>query len=899
MRAALTLSLSRHHCYLIIMAASSIVQVNSWGAPSQREQKKRTIVKPACVGSILLVMYLGFMYLILNTFEDNTGQDSGAVSHLAKSFTRGTRSSSGKSGSVGKRDLDQQPGKSSSEKNASISMGKGDLVQQPEKSSSVLAGEENMDHQPISEAKEIEQKQSNQVSSSSVEKQQHPDLIHFCGDCFWKDTLVTCDKRVAWELTEKHIPEIESKQNNLVYCIKPDETHVAAFCGGCQFKDTDTTCQERLKFEMKQHGINKLAAMKKNLQFCKNPPYVLSPVCGGCARALTNVTSKAFRDGTPCSEMMLRRINHGKAASLAEAARLTVEEYPECQRCQPKTCWKTYFNDLAMNVKGLDKMDKGFLTKYWRFDLAAPKIEAPTTLALPSIPKEVRIPPSRFKDIEAFLTEKYNEFESNNDTKHVPIFIEYNPGIAPIPRKMKKLLPKYAEYVVAFRVTPANNCFRRDQMQDLPQKVWDHTMMSPTNMLGLALLDEEYGILPGYDIVVDIANQLGFVKDGYGTTYFGEPTFMDYRLFTLNDKVYLHANADITVVTPIELRSKRHSRKAEEGEFKLDIVYGDPRMEVFMLHQFNTIWSGGDRGKNFALFSVPNSTHPDEPDATYAEIDINPHHRVIQVHLDDVEMLKRKIVKKRIRRNYTVDPIMMRKVREEGNLTTSNMEPEPSFYTVDEHWYPGVRPAFRRAGHGGSCCVSLSRKEVLAQGEHISLTHENWGNNDNLLVGVAHTSVIWRKWYSDKNVPDSEKAMIPHTHYVSFFYAFEPRPPFNILARSGYFCLGFAGDDGTEGGNFNPHSILTFNRRLSQHNETFSCPQISFVSSFIEKVEDPSTTIIGYGLNDCTPRLVEVSKKEISRMVFSDPWEMKIEKETTSFDRDMADALEMSKPIAI
>ena len=114
-----------------------------------------------------------------------------------------------------------------------------------------------------------------------------------------------------------------------------------------------------------------------------------------------------------------------------------------------------------------------------------------------------------------------------------------------------------------------------------------------------------------------------------------------------------------------------------------------------------------------------------------------------------------------------------------------------------------------------------------------------------------------------------------------YFYAFEVRTPtpFRLHARSGYFCLGFAGEDGTEGGVYNPHSVLTVDRKLSQNNATFSCPQIHFVSSLIEKVEEPETTIIGYGINDCTPRIVEGSKKEVARTLFSDPWDMKIEKE--------------------
>lgn len=218
-----------------------------------------------------------------------------------------------------------------------------------------------------------------------------------------------------------------------------------------------------------------------------------------------------------------------------------------------------------------------------------------------------------------------------------------------------------------------------------------------------------------------------------------------------------------------------------------------------------------------------------------------------------------------------------KQVTSNGNLTTSEIEPRQSFFTIDEHWFPGTRGSFRRAGHGGACCVSLTRREAL-QGGHIKLPRRAWADDDYLLVGVAHTSVQWRKWYSNKSVPAREKAMVPHTHYVSFFYAFEPQPPFNLRALSGYFCLGFAGDAGTERGTFNPNSFLTGNRKLSQNNETFRCPQIHFISSFIEKVDEPSTTVIGYGINDCTPRIVEVSKREITRLLFSDPWEMKIER---------------------
>lgn len=104
--------------------------------------------------------------------------------------------------------------------------------------------------------------------------------------------------------------------------------------------------------------------------------------------------------------------------------------------------------------------------------------------------------------------------------------------------------------------------------------------------------------------------------------------------------------------------------------------------------------------------------------------------------------------------------------------------------------------------------------------------------------------------------------------YASFFYAFMPHPPFEIVARTGYFCLGY--ESSTDAGMPNPHSVLTPNRQFQQHNETFECPIIHFVQTIVEKADDPSSVVIGYGINDCTARLIEVSKGEIARMLFSD-----------------------------
>ena len=203
-------------------------------------------------------------------------------------------------------------------------------------------------------------------------------------------------------------------------------------------------------------------------------------------------------------------------------------------------------------------------------------------------------------------------------------------------------------------------------------------------------------------------------------------------------------------------------------------------------------------------------------------------------------------------------------MRAVGNLTEAADAPLPSFHNVDTVWYPGNRAPFKESVHGGACCVLFTESEL----------NEGYQSNhhESLLVGIAHTKVPWRPWYN--RASQQEKDLLPHTHYVTLFYAFDAYPPFQLRARSGFFCLGFVPETKnnplsvSEGGRFNPHNALTRNRKLRQNNETFECPQISFVSSLTQKADDASRLVIGYGLNDCTGRLVEVTKQEVVRLLF-------------------------------
>jgi hypothetical protein len=355
------------------------------------------------------------------------------------------------------------------------------------------------------------------------------------------------------------------------------------------------------------------------------------------------------------AEIFLKKSND----SLVDAAKVLVEKRPDCQLCSPEKCHEHHVS-LMQGDRPSAGNNHDYKFKYWRFDRIAPKFTNPTTLTLHSIPKELRIRPSRFNDIgkyfqEQFWTRQYASSSSNvSSSSSMDFLLEYNPGIVTLPPNLKKHLPSEAAYLVSLRVTPANNCFPTHAYDNLPKDVWEAVYHTSVNHLGLALLDSQYNMMPGYEAVIEVDSQLDLkrvVKRGSSDF---SPTFMDYRIFLLNGQVYLHANADTTVVTKLKLKAKGYDTYATDADstnkdpsddekgkvyrnYKLQNLYGGDMLQVSVEHQFNTIWSGGLYGKNYALFGIPNKTHPDAEDAVYAEIDIAPDHRVQRVILDEYD----------------------------------------------------------------------------------------------------------------------------------------------------------------------------------------------------------------------------------------------------------------------
>jgi len=97
--------------------------------------------------------------------------------------------------------------------------------------------------------------------------------------------------------------------------------------------------------------------------------------------------------------------------------------------------------------------------------------------------------------------------------------------------------------------------------------------------------------------------------------------------------------------------------------------------------------------------------------------------------------------------------------------------------------------------------------------------------------------------------------------------AYNPLPPFETVARSGWFCLGFADAAESNGRSGNSLAGKNLNARLDLFNQTYDCPIIHFASGFSEVVGNSSRAIISYGVNDCHPRMFFVDKDEIVRLL--------------------------------
>lgn len=175
-----------------------------------------------------------------------------------------------------------------------------------------------------------------------------------------------------------------------------------------------------------------------------------------------------------------------------------------------------------------------------------------------------------------------------------------------------------------------------------------------------------------------------------------------------------------------------------------------------------------------------------------------------------------------------------------------------SFHTVDEVYFPahGIHQLPYTSERGTTCCIRI------ADPRH--------GGDSHLWVGVSHVKIP--NWKQIQQL--QRRADLQLRQYTSRFYAFEAVAPYRVVAVSGRFCL--PPPDESEV-NDHPYTRYVLDRNVFRFNHTdLRCPMITFVSGMVEAVDDPDTVVLGYGINDCIPRLIKVPKRDIVRLLFGD-----------------------------
>jgi len=577
-----------------------------------------------------------------------------------------------------------------------------------------------------------------------------------------------------------------------------------------------------------------------------------SPYCRKCHSSW--VTPR--RRGRSCISAIrgiMQRKNESSTSAPQKAAAFVARSVDGCASCDPALC------------------PNG--TIFHRFDSAriSPKVLRGMTYLLPSVSSSARIPPLDVRNDDRLLN-YLTELWKNKSTDFL---FEYNPSVVQLPNKVRRSLGLQqsddAQYLASFRLSAANECFSDYIYSNITNEQWRAIRWAP-NYLGLALLRSDLTVVPGYDVVVDVEKGIGITDDGRGIL---KPKkvdvvpyhFMDYRIYAARDgTIWLSVNAVSVQLGPLLIWSPNCSESAaisSSAAVTFPTIHGDPaKIQVGLSQNFSTVWNGGINGKNYALFQTDEVGSMNE---VLAEINTWPLHQVARLRPLEHDVIPlSEIFRSRGEKPHVAEfadtpsfqaqryrsryDMWRRRVRTVGNMTTSEVDIERAHATVEELWFEFS--VFTETQHGGACCISVG-SQLLGPS---SITEY-----DHVLVGVAHSKVPYR---NDAN----KRRLAPHHHYVSSFYAFEPRPPHRIVAGSGYFCLGFPSSH-EENKSGNPYGALLQKNRMTMNDAKFNCPQIHFVSGIAEKVGDEGRALIAYGVNDCASRIVEVSKRDIARLL--------------------------------
>jgi hypothetical protein len=508
---------------------------------------------------------------------------------------------------------------------------------------------------------------------------------------------------------------------------------------------------------------------------------------------------------------------------------------------------------------------------YVRYDLLTTMLERDNNVRsvahqLPSIPSRRRmiagtdgVPADAVWNLTYFLESRLRPNEEDR-----PLYV-YNPMLVPLNRKYIDdtiiddlgLLFDYEEYerppayIAVYRVSNFGNC--HGPGRGVPESI--------RNYLGLALLDKDLSIVRTTmedrrytDVVIDLNKQLFKANWTPRGKLVEKQFFQDCQLVVAPlplspvnakaDRLMLICNEYITHVRlertgTFKWASRVHTDKSVKIRF--ENTYGNT-LQLTALEMPNVIMRQGARhgDKNLHFFrQVVTCGGEDVLGDGYLEIWPGGPHETRYMDFS----------------NYKYD------------ITTKSTvnEPVASFMTIDD---VGISPLISRDS-GSACCISIRWHD----------DNDEDGEGRRLLLGFSHRKTRKGRFSHRK----TRKGLLdsPKYNYVSRVYAFEPIPPFDIVARSGFFCLGFElglqsnGEYQEKSEDITNEQVIgaANDYRLKINGEVFDkCPSIHFVTGIADKLdEEEETAIISYGVNDCYPRMIEVPKKVLVGLLKGSP----------------------------
>eukprot|EP00980_Cylindrotheca_fusiformis_P012142 scaffold2936_cov113-Cylindrotheca_fusiformis.AAC.2 len=476
---------------------------------------------------------------------------------------------------------------------------------------------------------------------------------------------------------------------------------------------------------------------------------------------------------------------------------------------------------------------------YNRMDEVGPNVLETKTHYFQSLPTEYRFPS------DVTLSNLSDYFEKTQLSRRKRYYWEYNPSFVPLPPSqvpmhlLKNNNSSHQEedhyYLGVYRISNQQGCFTLSQTRPNGTKVNLGTE-GPIELMGFAIVNTSLDIV-AESILVMIGR--------------------DFRLFRHGDSIYLSREAGFR-----QLWLMRPQQQI--GTIRLQAFLNNNNdknkndFSVYIGRRNYCCYSQYCKGKNFNYFADHHGRLMVDSRSMLPHI------------VEGIDMSEPKIRECHSKTFYPPLTESNYTNATNTNLTAANTNssyyplyvtrsiPKERFSTTDELYFAehNVRKLPYTEERGTACCIRIPNPL-----QKTNTTTAAAASSDYLLVGVSHTKIS--KWQD--GLLKQRNVSFTLRQYNSRFYAFEPSPPYRILAQSGRFCMPYPPEDGE-----NPSMPWIRNIPFVIGGTNYSCPYITFVMGMIESIDDPDNTILmTYGMNDCGAQVAKVQKTEISRMLFA------------------------------